>query len=170
MTGTDTVLMTLVFVLGGVFGIASLAAYLIRKIIDAVKARRRQRRIDHMFKHLPLVQDRPEESPRHPRVLYAPKHDPEREPEHEADTILPIFAGWDLAKGPDYTVITPKVEPEPFVGKGGASGGAGASGDWDAPASETPKPLAETPAEPEPVAVLETSETQIDAPEAPSES
>jgi hypothetical protein len=159
--------MTLVFVLGGFFGLLSVAAFGVRKLIDAIKRRRRQRLIERMLSNMPLV-DRPAEGPRSPRVLYVPKH--EEEPEtHEADVVVPtVFIGWDYAK--------PEGEStEVFVGKGGASGGAGASGDWEAPASETPNPVASEPATlPEPVSVtasvLETSEATIAEPEAPSES
>jgi hypothetical protein len=133
----SNVLMTLVFVLGGFFGLLSVVAFGVRKLIDAIKRRRRrrrQRRIEAAFANMPLVQDRPVEGPRAPRVLYVPKHDDEAQ--HEADMVVPVaFIGWDYAK--------PEAErTEVFVGKGGQAGGAGASGDWQT--EEKSEPEAET--------------------------
>jgi hypothetical protein len=106
-------------VLAMVFGPLSLIAWMFKK---AIARRKRQRQINQMFKNLPVTQKQPTERPTAPRVLYVPKHEEEEE---RAPILMPsIFIGWDLSKPTE-------PEAEVFKGKGGASGGAGASGTWE---------------------------------------
>lgn len=160
-------IMKSVLILAAIFGPLSLGAFLVKSIVQRIKERRRQRRIESYLRHLPLV-ERPTEGPRYPRVLYSPKVDPEagfRTPrqirEAESETVLlpvPVVVGWDYA--------APQAErTEVFTGKGGQSGGAGASGEWE---TDSKPVIAETVA-PEPTTTtFETSEPTIAEPEAPA--
>lgn len=165
MTGNEMILA--VTALTVIFAPLSLVAYLIKKlIINRRKARARRAARIAAYKSIADLAESPVQHPVAPRVLYVPK----REEEHEADVVVP--SAWVL--NPFFTTgdLSTKSLPEEFVGKGGQSGGAGASAEWEAPASERPATVAETPAEPEPVSTFETSETTIAEPEvtSPSES
>lgn len=154
MTGDEVIIA--VTILGVIFAPLSLGAYLTRRAVLRMRDRLRRKRLAAAYRAIRELKYRPVEQPMAPRVMYVPYHDRDRytplTQEEIADShmliatpALPVFMGWDMAE--------PK---EVFEGKGGASGGAGASATWEAPEQKTAT-VVDTP-------TFETSETTIEEP------